>query len=81
MARVLLSAYACEPERGSEPGVGWNWATELARLGHQVTVVTRAANRPAIEQEVQRPDQHLAFLYFDLPHWIQRCRRTWRPTS
>jgi len=74
MARVLLSAYACEPGRGSEPGVGWNWATELARLGHQVTVITRAANQPAIEQEVQRPDQHLTFLYFDLPPWIQRCR-------
>src|SRR6185295_12842005 len=24
--RVLLSAYACEPSKGSEPGIGWNWA-------------------------------------------------------
>ena len=41
MARILLSAYACEPGRGSEPGVGWGWANELAREGHRVTVLTR----------------------------------------
>ncbi len=29
-ARILLSAYACVPERGSEPGVGWNWFIRLA---------------------------------------------------
>ena len=29
--RVLLSAYACEPGKGSEAGNGWNWARELSR--------------------------------------------------
>jgi glycosyltransferase involved in cell wall biosynthesis len=28
---VLLLAYACSPEHGSEPGVGWNRAVESAR--------------------------------------------------
>lgn len=72
MARILLSAYACEPGRGSEPGVGWTWATELAAIGQHVTVITRSANRPAIEQ---LPVSGLNFLYFDLPRWIQRCRK------
>ena len=36
--RVLLSAFAFGPNRGSEPGVGWNVATRLARH-HDVTVV------------------------------------------
>ncbi len=31
-ARVLLLAYACSPEQGSEPGVGWNRAVEAARV-------------------------------------------------
>ena len=75
MSRILLSAYACEPGRGSEPGVGWSWATELARLGHQVTVITRAANRRAIEQEAPRLSQTISFLYYDLPPWIQHWRR------
>jgi glycosyltransferase involved in cell wall biosynthesis len=75
MSRVLLSAYACEPGRGSEPGVGWSWATELARLGYQVTVITRAANRRAIEQEAPRLSETIRFLYYDLPPWIQHGRR------
>ena len=28
--KVFLSAYACEPGKGSEPGVGWSWAQGLA---------------------------------------------------
>lgn len=75
MARILLSAYACEPGRGSEPGVGWGWATELARLQHEVTVITRLANRRAIEQEAQRAAGKLRFVYYDLPAWMQRGRR------
>ena len=75
MARVLLSAYACEPGRGSEPGVGWTWATELAALGHHITVITRSANRQAVEQQRQSSLSELAFLYYDLPPWIQRWRR------
>ena len=23
--QILLSAYACEPNKGSEPEVGWKW--------------------------------------------------------
>ena len=46
--RVLLIAYACEPGRGSEPGTGWNMAIALSEH-HDVTVITRANNREAIE--------------------------------
>ncbi len=75
MARILLSAYACEPGRGSEPAVGWSWATELARLGHEVTALTRAANRRTIEAHVDRLPRNLSFVYYDLPNWMQRLRR------
>jgi glycosyltransferase involved in cell wall biosynthesis len=75
MPRILLSAYACEPGRGSEPGVGWSWATELARQGHEVTVVTRAVNRPTIELHIQWLPNPINFIYYDLPAWLQRVRR------
>lgn len=75
MARILLSAYACEPGRGSEPGVGWSWAIELAALGHDVTVITRSANRHAIEQLPSGFVRQLGFVYYDLPRWTQRWRR------
>ena len=71
--RILLSAYACEPGKGSEPGVGWHWALETARLGHEVWVLTRANNRSAIEAALaQRPPMHnLRFCYYDLPAWAR----------
>ena len=76
--RVLVSAYACEPGKGSEPGVGWNVVRELAAF-HDVWVLTRANNRPHIEAELQsRPVPHLHFAYFDLPDWTRRWKRgTW----
>lgn len=76
MARILLSAYACEPGKGSEPAVGWMWATELSAAGYEVWVITRAANRAAIESELrqrQRPGLH--FEYYDLPGWVLRWKR------
>jgi len=76
--RILLSAYACEPARGSEPGVGWNWALALARLGYEVWVITRENNREAIERgltDVGEPvRRNLHFHYFDLPRWARRWK-------
>jgi len=64
--RVLLSAYACQPNRGSEPGIGWNTATALAEQGTEVWVLTRLANRDAIERELaQHPRERLNFLYYE----------------
>jgi len=67
--KVLMSAYACEPNKGSEPGIGWNWVLETARLGHEVWVLTRANNRANIETELAKlpPIKNLKFLYYDLP--------------
>ena len=75
--KLLLSAYACAPNRGSEPGVGWNWAIEISRLGHEVWVLTRAINRPQIEAEISKhpPRKNLNFLYFDLPKWARWWKR------
>ncbi len=68
LPRVILSAYACEPHLGSEPGIGWNWAIQAARHGNEMHVVTRANNRVHIEPELaQHPVPNLHFHYFDLP--------------
>src|SRR3954471_9943399 len=73
--RILVSAYACEPGKGSEPGVGWMWCRLLARFG-EVTVITRANNRPSIEAASSIPEfSHLHFEYVDLPPWARRWKR------
>lgn len=69
--KLLLSAFACEPNFGSEPGVGWNWAIELAGLGLDVWVLTSTSHERAIEREAAlAPRTNLHFLYFDLPAWL-----------
>lgn len=68
--KILLSAYACEPGRGTELGVGWNTVREVAKY-HQVWVLTRPDDgREAIEAELARhPVPNLHFVYFTLPIW------------
>lgn len=56
--KVLVSAYACHPEQGSEPGVGWNWLKEIARR-NDVWLLTEAERfAPATETALQT-DRHL----------------------
>ena len=51
--KVLLSAYACIPKRGTEPGNGWGLAVHLANRGIDVHVLTAAINREHIQQQLQ----------------------------
>src|SRR5262245_2497881 len=69
--KVLISAYACEPDKGSEPGVGWNWVKQSARF-HEVWAITRAEHREAIERALQQgPIPNVHWVYFDLPQWAR----------
>ncbi len=89
---ILISAYACEPNVGSEPGVGWNWVMDLAETHDEVHVVTRSEDRyidhdgvkkarPSgknIEEEMKKFSNvdHIHFHYYDLPQWIANLERT-----
>lgn len=67
--RVLVSAYACEPGKGSEPGVAWNLARELSS---RVTlwVITRANNREVIEASGEPWIERVHWIYWDPPKWL-----------
>lgn len=72
--KVLLSAYGCEPDQGSEPGVGWRWANGLADRV-DLTVLTRRGNREVIERAREQapaddPIREVEFRYYDLPKWV-----------
>ena len=69
--KILLSAYACEPNKGSEPEIGWKWATTLSNLGHEVYVITRSNNKEHIELYLSKNEyKKLFFIYFDYPNWF-----------
>lgn len=73
--KILVSAYACEPGKGSEPGAGWLWARAAARR-HEVWVLTRENNRDAIEAALERRERGtLRFVYLDLPPAVRRWKR------
>jgi glycosyltransferase involved in cell wall biosynthesis len=65
---VLLSAYACMPNAGSEPGYGWNWATHLAERELNVTVLTRVEGREEIQAYLRsHPRTNVTFEYVTVP--------------
>jgi glycosyltransferase involved in cell wall biosynthesis len=45
--RILAIAYACDPSKGSEFGVGWGWVNAIA-ASHNVTVITADFNAASI---------------------------------
>jgi len=73
--RVLASAYACEPDLGSEAGIGWNWARQIARR-HDCWLITRANNVAAIEARAAAEGlDSLRVVGFDLPSWMRCWKR------
>ncbi|HYH18996.1 MAG TPA: glycosyltransferase family 4 protein [Azospirillum sp.] len=69
--KILLSCYACRPNAGSEPGIGWHWAEEVARLGHEVWVLTHGTQKALIEATLADgdpfPNRH--FVFYTVPPW------------
>ena len=80
MKTILATAYAVNPYKGSEDGMGWNGIYQIARF-NKVIAITRENNRPHIEKfMLDNPDivyENIQFLYFDLPLWM----RFWKKKS
>lgn len=66
MKKVLIIAYACEPGKTSEPGVGWNFVKEISK-SYSTTVITRKNNKVPIEKD---EFCNANFLYYDLPNFF-----------
>ncbi|MEN7549950.1 glycosyltransferase [Rapidithrix thailandica] len=77
---ILATAYAINPYKGSEDGMGWNFVRQIARF-NTVIAITRKNNQPMIEKYMtEYPDvvyENMQFLYFDLPYWM----RFWKKKS
>lgn len=80
MKTILATAYAINPYKGSEDGMGWNFVLQIARF-HKVIAITRENNQPQIEKYMlENPGEayeNIEFLYFDLPYWM----RFWKKGS
>lgn len=80
MKTILATAYAVNPYKGSEDGMGWNAICQIARYNN-VIAITRENNQSQIEKYMlENPDdiyENIQFLYFDLPFWM----RFWKKKS
>lgn len=78
--RILAIAYACNPTRGSEFGVGWGWVKAIAE-GHDVTVLTADFNSGDIEKHVRGrsdPSNNIPyFIYVKNRPWHYQPRGIW----
>lgn len=70
--KIFVSAYACEPNLGSEIGVGWHWVLEMSKY-FELWVLTRESNRKNIEPWIAEHPEYgrIHWLYYDLPKWAR----------
>jgi glycosyltransferase involved in cell wall biosynthesis len=70
--RILISAYACAPGAGSEPGAGWAWVQAAAER-HDVWLLTRRHWAHTIEAALEKKHNfRLHPVYLDPPSSIGR---------
>lgn len=70
---VLINAYACSPFRGSEPGMGWNWISNLAKYCN-LFVITEGEWKSEIEHSIlSHPyKDHLHFYYLPVSETVRK---------
>ena len=56
MLKILINAYACSPNMGSEPGMAWNWVSNLAKYC-EVHIITEGEFQNKIETVVPKLEQ------------------------
>lgn len=71
--KILVNAYACSPNMGSEPGMAWNWCVNLAKY-YELHIITEGEFRSQIEEALitipQRNNMH--FYYNQVSEKVRR---------
>lgn len=80
--KVLVNAYACSPDRGSEPGMGWNWCIHLAKYC-ELHIITEEEFKQKIEEAITKLPQkeNLKFYYNPVSEEVREMARNqgdWR---
>lgn len=73
MLKLLINAYACSPDMGSEPGMAWNWCSHLAKHA-ELYIITEGEFREKIEAVVPTLPQgkNMHFYYNPVSDKIRR---------
>lgn len=73
MLKILVNVYACSPEKGSEPGMGWNWCLHIARHC-ELHIITEGEFREKIERVLPTlPEgKNMHFYYLPVEEKVRR---------
>lgn len=73
MLSILINAYACSPNMGSEPGMAWNWCVNLAKYC-ELHIITEGEFRDNIETVVPTLPQgkNMYFYYNPVSEKVRR---------
>lgn len=73
MLNILINAYACGPDRGSEPGMAWNWCCHLAKHC-ELHIITEGEFREDIERVLPTMEygHNMHFYYLPVSDKIRR---------
>lgn len=79
--KVLVNCYACSPYQGSEPGMGWNFVSNLSRM-HELHIMTECKFKPDIDRYFEEHPEERTFYRF---YYIKRTRwkllrKIWPPS-
>lgn len=77
--KVLAIAYACNPYKGSEEGVGWGWVRMIAK-NHDVWVIVAEYHRADIETFCKANPEEVSglnFVYVDHKPWHYSPTKFW----
>lgn len=80
--KVLLCCHACAPNSGSEPGMGWNFASNIARFHDVHVIVEERKYKPILLQFSHEHPEAVKHITF---HFIPRIRnktlrKIWPPS-
>ena len=85
--KVLVSAYACSPYRGSEPGMGWNYLQAVAEHNEVWAIVEEEKWKSDIEKFIHNSSSFILNPSLKNIHWIfihkpraRWLRKIWPPS-
>lgn len=72
MLNILINAYACSPNWGSEPGMAWNWCSNLAKYC-ELFIITEGEWKKEIEDAVKTHPygKNMHFYYNPVPQKVR----------
>lgn len=79
--KILVNCYACSPFQGSEPGMGWNFISNLSRI-HELYIITESKFKADLDRyfEIHPKEKKYYKFYFIEKERHKTLRKFWPPS-